>query len=274
MINRLLILTLFVALPLKSAELSSKDILAKNNGAVVQIIVNGEFHGTGFIISKDGLIATANHVITTKESGYTEASKKIEVRIPNSPRLHFARPAIPITTTSKVHDVAILRVEVIDLPCVELGELSEVEQGNSVTVIGFVPGLNQSLLLTGIVSAKTEDVTVIDKQAYRSRIAIFEIPVRGGVSGSPIFSNATGRVVGVVTTKVYGISQQLDETLSKLNSVGEVTMVGSTGASVGINKTLAGLIGTLEENLVSGLGSAVNISYVKEMKAEAEKAKK
>jgi S1-C subfamily serine protease len=89
MIYRILLLLIAVCVSVRVAELSPKDILAKNSGAVVQICVNGDFHGTGFIISKDGLIATANHVITTKESDYAEVFEKIEVRIPNSPRLHL-----------------------------------------------------------------------------------------------------------------------------------------------------------------------------------------
>jgi hypothetical protein len=127
-----------------------------------------------------------------------------------------------------------LRAEVIDLPYVELGDVSEIQQADPITLIAFVPTVNLSLFLTGVVSVKSDDVIVVNKKTYQLRIVVFQIPVRGGVSGSPIFSNATGHVIGVVTTKVYGISQQLDETLSKLNSVRELTMVSSTGAAVGI----------------------------------------
>jgi V8-like Glu-specific endopeptidase len=271
MVKRICLLIAVFCPPLNSAELSARDILVKSKNAVVQIFVNGEFHGTGFIISKDGLIATANHVITTEESDYTQVSERIEVQIPNRGRSHSARLAVPITETSKIHDVAILRTEVIDLPYVELGDLSEAEQADSVTVIGFIPGAPQSLLLTGIVSAKADENIVINRQAHQRRIVIFEIPVRGGVSGSPVFSNTTGHVIGVVSTKVFGISELLLKDASILKG-GDIQIVNEKG-SVGIGHTISDVILDLRENLISGLGSAVDGIYVKELKSQAEQNK-
>jgi S1-C subfamily serine protease len=256
-----------IYLPLSAAELSARDILAKSKKAVVQIFINGEFHGTGFIVSKDGLIVTANHVVTTQESKYTEFFTKIEVKIPNDPHLHFARPALPMADSFRIHDTAILRIEVIDLPYLILGDWNESQQADTVTLIAFVPTIAESLIVTGIVSAKSEETIAVRPKAYQLRKIIFQVPVRGGVSGSPVFSNATGHVIGIETSKVFGITQQLDNARESIRTSGfEISM-----GKVDLGDTIASLIDTLKENLISGLGSAVDISYAKEMLEEAKK---
>jgi S1-C subfamily serine protease len=252
---------------LSAAELSARDILAKSKNAVVQIFINGEFHGTGFIVSNDGFIVTANHVVTTKESKYTEFFTRIEIKIPNDLRLHFARPVLPMVDSFRIHDTAILRIEVIDLPYLILGNWDESQQADTVTLIAYVPTIADSLVVTGIVSVKSEETIIVRPKTYQLRKIVFQVPVRGGVSGAPVFSNATGHVIGIETSKVFGITQQLDNARESIRTSGlEISM-----GKVGIGDTIASLIDTLNENLISGLGSAVDISYAKQMLEEAKK---
>jgi S1-C subfamily serine protease len=252
------------------AQLTAKDILAKNKDAIVQIFVNGIFSGTGFIVSKDGLIATANHVVTTESSYNFDFFPNITVKITRDAREHPARAACPVTTESKIHDVAMLKIEAAELPVVVLGDWNEVQEADPITVISSLLGYGEHLIVTGIVSGKGEDL--IPDTPRRVRTIIFQAPVRAGFSGSPLFSSSSGRVIGIVTTKVFGISNELETIRNKAEQSNGIM----SAEIVGINfaKTIRDLIDTMHSQLVSGLGSAVDISYVKEMQAQTQGAEK
>ena len=53
-------------------QMSSKDIFQTQRSAVVQIYVNDIFRGPGFLPSDDGLIVTANHFVTTRDSQFKD----------------------------------------------------------------------------------------------------------------------------------------------------------------------------------------------------------
>lgn len=214
-----ILLALMAVFPaVSAAQLAPKDILAKNKDAIVQIFVNGVFSGTGFIVSKDGLIATANHVVTTRISNYSEFFPDIKIKITRDSRDHFARSMLPVTNESKIHDVAILKIEAAELPTVVIGDWTEVQEADPITVISSLRGYGDHLIVTGIVSGKGEDIL---PDAPRRRTIIFQAPVRGGFSGSPLFSSSSGHVIGIVTTKVFGISDELQASETKLSRATE-----------------------------------------------------
>lgn len=265
MINRILLLVV-VSASVSAAQLPPKDILAKNKDAIVQVFVKGVFSGTGFIVSKDGLIVTANHVVTTRESGYRDLFPEITIKIARDQRDHYARAMFSVTRESRIHDVAILKIEAADLPTVILGDWGEVQETDPITVIASLLGYGSHLIVTGIVSGKGEGL--LPEVSPGVRTILFQAPIRNGFSGSPLFSSS-GHVIGIVTTKVFGISDQLE-------AIGEKASRdrGSTHAGgVDVPGTVADLIYALHFQLISGLGSAVDIAYVKEMQAEAEKPK-
>jgi S1-C subfamily serine protease len=270
MLKRAILLLVAVCTPIQAAQLSPKDILSKNRDAVVQIFVSGEFSGTGFIISQDGLVATANHVVTTEESKYMEFAKTIEIKIRGDKRLHFARPLLPVTADSRNFDIAIVKMEKIGLPTVTLGDWNEAEEADPITVIASLYGTGETLVVNGIISAKGKSKSSIIGPGNVNTV-LFQAPVRKGVSGSPLFSNATGHVIGVVTTRVFGISNDLDSTRKRIDDARKQVAVGMYGIDVGA--TLVGLIDNLDANLVSGLGSAVDIFYAKQMQAEIQNKK-
>jgi hypothetical protein len=267
MITRIVSLLFVVCLPLQAKELTAKDILIKNKDAIVQIFVNKEFSGTGFIISKDGIIATASHVVTTRESGGSEFYPQIDVVISRDSRDHFARPLLPVTLETKSHDVALLKIEAADLPFVNIGNWDEIHETDSIAVIASLRGYGNHLIVTGMVSGKGEGII---PDLPRVRTIILQAPVRNGFSGSPVFSNSTGNVIGVVTTKVFGINRQLETIGEKAR-----TQKGQSAVSgIDIGGTISELVDALHFQLISGLGSAVDITYVKELQTEVEKADK
>src|SRR5574337_234693 len=96
--------------------------------------------GSGFIINKDGYILTNNHVvenatdITVKLGDAREFKAKVVGRDPKT-------------------DIALIKIEVSNLPVIPFGDSDKLEVGEPVMAIGNPFGLNQTVT-TGIVSAK------------------------------------------------------------------------------------------------------------------------
>lgn len=254
--------TIFIVVSCMSAvaaqsQTSPKDIFERNKGTVVQIFVNDVFSGCGFIVSRDGFIATANHVVATPDSGYQEYYAKIEVRVAGDSHLHTARKISPITTESRSHDSALLKIERGELPFVTLGDWGEVEEGEQASLIVSWPKIADALLLSAQVAGKNTVQTI---GPISTRAIFFQAPVRKGFSGSPIFSNSTGHVIGIVTTRVFGIQPVLDQVRKAfLKTKGHSSM-----AFMGIDfaDTNIALVDGLDLDLVTGLGSAVDAVYV------------
>jgi regulator of sirC expression with transglutaminase-like and TPR domain len=135
--------------------------------------------GTGFVISRDGLIATNRHVIGE--------SRDLTVTPAEGPPLAVQA----IHAVSKEDDLAIIRVDAQNLTPIELGMSAKVAAGDPVLAVGNPQGLQHSVV-AGIVSAKRE----IDGMPMLQ----LALPVEPGNSGGPVIDRL-GRVVGIVTMK-------------------------------------------------------------------------
>ncbi len=159
--------------------------------ATVLIRVGGaqESSGSGFILSGDGVIATAAHVL----AGAGEAT----VRLASGEEY----PVIGLLAVDEKRDMALLRVAGFGLPTVTLGNSDSVKIGQRLVAIGAPLGLESTVsdgLLSGI--------------RLSDGIKVFQIsvPVSPGSSGGPI-ATEQGEVVGFV---VSGI---IDESAQNLN---------------------------------------------------------
>ena len=137
--------------------------------------------GSGFIIRKDGLILTNNHVI--------EDAEEIMIRL-NDEREFKAK----VIGKDKKIDIALLKIEDKgELPIAELGDSDKLEIGEWVLAIGNPFGLGHTVT-AGIVSAKGR---VIGAGPYDDFIQT-DASINPGNSGGPLF-NMKGEVVGINT---------------------------------------------------------------------------
>ena len=246
--------------------LTGKEIYGANCKAVVQIKVNGNFTGVGFIISADGLIMTANHVITTRDSGFRQYAAQIQVVVDGHGTPFNAVPLIAQISDDQVnYDSAFIKITASQLPTVKLGSWSEVDISDRLTILPSWPGIG-CIALEGVVAKAAAVQTELGPKPVNT--ILFQSPVRNGFSGSPIFS-AKGNVVGIVDTKVFGISVSLDDLRKKwLASQGHggVAIMG-----VDMAGSFLELINNLDQNLISGLGSGIAIDHAKQLQAQASK---
>jgi S1-C subfamily serine protease len=249
--------------------LTGKEIYRINCKSVVQIQTDEGF-GVGFIVSQDGLIVTANHVVTTRKSNFREYAGVINVAVFGKPALYSATPVTAAVSDDQAnYDSAIIRIKETKLPHVALGEWDSADIGDPVTIVASFPSFG-CILLEGSVAVKGSIHNGMGPKPVNA--IIFQSPIRNGFSGSPIF-NSKGRVIGIEDTKVFGISTVLDEQRKKWvanNVPGAAVQVsiqmGPGGADVGAS--IVELINNLDQNLISGLGSGVDVTYAKKQQED------
>jgi S1-C subfamily serine protease len=244
-------------------KLTSGEIYRINHDAVVQINIGNFFSGDGFLISSDGIVATANHVVTARDSHFREYSASLTVVV-FSGNTFKAYPAVPLLSSISAdqanYDYAFLKITGKDFSHVELGDWDQIDIGTSLVIIPSFPNVGPSMMLEGTVSGKTQGVNP-DFGPKPFNTFIFQCPVRKGFSGAPIFS-PQGKVVGIVDTEIFGISPALNELRTKWAPGAGKATFHMNGIDLGGSFTE--VINNLDQNLISGLGSGVDISYAKE----------
>jgi serine protease Do len=159
-----------------SFQLSQNQEIQQYKKAVVAIEGNN-VKGTGFNISKDGLVITNFHVIEKMNPivVYFSDGKIFKAR------LLKGYPEV---------DLAFLEIEGKDLPFLPLEKEGQLETGGNIFVIGNPLGYYQ-------IANKGERLGRTDVQNIDVPVLAISAPVYRGNSGSPVI-NEDGRVVGVV----------------------------------------------------------------------------
>ncbi|MBX3196680.1 MAG: trypsin-like peptidase domain-containing protein [Labilithrix sp.] len=140
--------------------------------------------GTGFIVQKDGVIVTNDHVIAGADEILVQLSD--ERRFPAK-----------VAGRDPRTDIAVIRIEGgKDLPAIALGDSDALDVGDWVVAIGNPFGLSHTVS-AGIVSAKGRgrDDVPLDPSGYYSFIQT-DASINPGNSGGPLL-NLKGEVVGM-----------------------------------------------------------------------------
>lgn len=172
--------------------MNTKAIASLVTPSVVSISVttaNGGGTGSGSVYKSSATssyIITNNHVVNT--SG---ASATIKVELSNGDQY----PA-KIVGQDPGYDLAVLQIQMGNLPAVTLGDSSKVSVGDPVLAIGSPLGL-ASTVTSGIVSALNRPVSTgtADAQSYVNAIQT-DAAINPGNSGGALI-DSQGRIIGV-----------------------------------------------------------------------------
>lgn len=183
-VPRALAILCLLAATICDAEAAAERLIEKAKPAVVVITQRArdgsvEGVGSGFFISRAGLVATSLHVIGE--------GRPIEIRTASGER----HTVTEIHAWDRKTDLAILRVAATNTPLLKLGDTKELKQGAPVVAIGNPRGLAHSVV-EGVVSAFREFES--------GRMIQLAIPIEPGNSGGPLL-DAEGRVVGILEMK-------------------------------------------------------------------------
>ena len=164
------------------------DPSGQGGGSHRDITRREESLGSGIIISPDGYILTANHVV--------EGMDEIKVAIPDSKREYTAK----VVGTDPPTDVAVLKIEATGLPAITLGDSDQLEVGDVVLAIGNPFGVGQSVTM-GIVSALGRNGGNIGMPSSGYSIQDFiqtDAAINPGNSGGALV-DGEGRLIGINT---------------------------------------------------------------------------
>lgn len=152
--------------------------------------------GTGFIVSKDGLIVTNRHVV--------QGSDKVTVTLSDGTELDNVEK-VGQTSSGDPLDIAFLRIKDAkgkELRPTSLGDSSKVLVGEKVLAIGNALGQFQNTVTAGIISGYGRNVEASDGTGRNSETLqnLFQTDaaINQGNSGGPLI-NMNGEVVGINT---------------------------------------------------------------------------
>ena len=135
--------------------------------------------GTGFVIAREGLIATNLHVIGEARPITVQTAEGKSLKVTG------------VRAWDRTLDLAVIQVDAKELPVLELGDSDKPQQGDPIVVMGNPFGLKHSVV-SGVLSEQRE----IDGR----KMLQIAFPVEPGNSGGPVL-DAQGKVLGIVTMK-------------------------------------------------------------------------
>jgi len=166
-----------------SEEYSTPEIkdVVRENGTSVVLVYSDNSQGSGVVVGDNGKIATNNHVV--------EGSKGAIVKLVDG-RTFYVKGII--SSDSKT-DIAILKIDAMDLKTPSFGNSALLEAGDKIVAIGNPKGL-ENTVTDGIVSTPSRMVSGIE-------MIQISAPISPGSSGGGLF-NMKGQLVGITTSKI------------------------------------------------------------------------
>ncbi|MCC6224325.1 MAG: trypsin-like peptidase domain-containing protein [Thermoleophilia bacterium] len=156
-----------------------------------------QVQGSGFVVSREGVILTSSHVITNAGesaagTGEVTGASEVYVEFKDGDRV-----SAEIVGWDVFDDVGVLRVDPADhlVEPVPLGDSSSVAVGEPVAAIGSPFGQAGSLAV-GVVSATERAVSSLTSVYSVVGAIQTDAPINRGNSGGPLF-NARGEVIGI-----------------------------------------------------------------------------
>jgi serine protease Do len=149
--------------------------------------------GSGFIISSDGLVLTNKHVVSDKEASYTVFT--------NDGKKYPAK----VLAQDPTQDIAVVKIEAVGLPVVELGDSAALELGQTAIAIGNALGEFRNTVSVGVISGLSRTVTAEGGGAVETIQGVLQTDaaINPGNSGGPLL-NLRGQVIGINTAVASG----------------------------------------------------------------------
>ena len=191
--------------------------------------------GSGFVLSADGYILTNHHVI--------EDSDTITVSDYDG-KTYDAK----IVGYDESHDIAVLKIDAEGLSPVVLGDSDNLNVGDSVVAIGNPLGELTFSLTTGVISAKSREITFSGGTSMS--LLQTDCAINSGNSGGALF-NLYGEVIGVTNAKYS-------------SSSGTEASIDNIGFAIPINSVRSIVESIIEKGYVSKPYLGVSVADVSE----------
>lgn len=184
---------------LPAGERATIELFEKTRGSVVFITTQAQVMdlwtrnilniprgtGSGFIWDEHGHIVTNNHVVSGAAGAQVRLSDGRDIKA-------------SLVGVSPAHDLAVLKIDVSDLPPpIPLGTSGDLRVGQTTLAIGNPFGLDWTLTM-GIVSSLDRALPSEDGRILIDHLIQTDAAINPGNSGGPLLDSA-GRLIGVNT---------------------------------------------------------------------------
>lgn len=159
-------------------------------------VSNGQVgEGSGIIISKDGYIMTNYHVVSNADPRLSSSSRTVlEVFLPDG-----REAKATFKGGDEKTDLAVIKIDLKDLPVAEIGDSSGLEVGELAVAIGNPLGMEFAGSVTvGVISALNRTV---DIEGRSLNLIQTDAAINEGNSGGALL-NSQGRVIGINSVKI------------------------------------------------------------------------
>jgi len=171
-----------------------------------------EMLGTGFLVSKDGLIATTHHVIGSADSNLVLLAPHINNINAYQDLSDTSCQTIPVAIKEidPIRDLAILKAGInFDGKLPKMGSFDDDNVGDEIGIFGFPHCVEGRRALT-FQKAEVGAKVLIEANGIKTKHAVINIQSRPGQSGSLVFSpkdeSVSGILVGAWAPGQAGIS--------------------------------------------------------------------
>jgi len=147
--------------------------------------------GSGWIIDKNGIIVTNNHVV--------EGAKKVTIQLSDGRTLQASPDNV---YRDPLADLAVIKVDARDLPYASLGDSTKLRVGDWLVAIGNPLGMGLRAK-QGIVSGLNVSLPVEQGQTLDDLIET-SAAINPGNSGGPLV-NMAGQVIGITSAKIADV---------------------------------------------------------------------
>ena len=150
--------------------------------------------GSGFLVTKDGLIITNRHVVEDTKAEYTVFT--------NDGKKHSAK----VVARDAVMDIAVLKIDGAQYPYLELGNSDTLDLGQSVIAIGNALGEFKNSVSVGVISGLSRSITAgngMGQSEALEHVIQTDAAINPGNSGGPLV-DLGGRVIGVNVAVAQG----------------------------------------------------------------------
>jgi serine protease Do len=150
--------------------------------------------GSGFLISRNGLIVTNRHVVTDQNAIF-------DVFL-NNGKTYQAQVLVRDT----VNDVAVLKINGTGLPYLIFGDSDTIEVGQSVVAIGNALGEFKNSVSVGVISGLSRSITAgnaFGGSEKLEKVIQTDAAINPGNSGGPLL-NLKGEVIGINVAVAQG----------------------------------------------------------------------
>ncbi len=162
----------------------------RQNGAEKQVVGGG----SGFFVSRDGLIATNKHVVSDINAEFSVKTKEGKTY------------TAVVVARDPVLDIALIKIEGNNFPTLELGDSSTLKLGQSVIAIGNALAEFQNSVSVGVISGLSRSVTAGNNAGVFEQLDELiqtDTAINPGNSGGPLL-NLYGEVIGVNVAVAQG----------------------------------------------------------------------